>query len=637
MKILDPEYAQLQLFIEHAPAAVAMFDRDMHYLAASRRWVSDHRFGEPVLGRSHYDVLPDIPERWKEVHRRALAGEVIAKDEDRFDRADGTVQWLNWEVRPWHNACGGVGGIVISMEEISERKRSVEALLKSEERFRAIFEKAGNGIAIADCDGRLREINPAFCEMLGYAREELVGGLAFDLVHPDDQPMNLREFQRLRQGEVTALEFEHRYLRKDGKSVWVRKSASLLLDKAGRLEAILALVTDITDRRRMERELLETGRQKDEFLATLAHELRNPLAPIRNAVYILQKPDGDDPAARDRARSLLAMVEKQVDHLVRLVDDLLEVSRVTNGKIELKKEQCDLNVILRHAVDTSQPFIQSGGHSLMVEIPSSPLTLDADPVRLAQVFANILNNAAKYTENGGRIWLKAERSGDEVIVSVRDNGIGILPEMLPRVFDPFTQSNHARCRAQGGLGLGLALVHSLVQMHGGQVEVRSEGCDRGSEFVVRLPIGVAVSSEEERKWRAAAAPDPSRRVLVVDDDRAVADSSAMLFECLGVDVRVAYEGGAALSEVAEFKPHLAFVDIGMPGMDGYETARQIRMLPEGKDLVLAALSGWGQEDDCRRSMEAGFNHHFVKPIAIDVLENLLTSIQSRRPPRPALS
>lgn len=563
---------QLQLFIDDAPSAVAMFDRNMTYLAASSRWIRDHRFSEPVLGRSHYDVLPDIPERWKEVHRRALAGEVIAKDEDRFDRADGTVQWLNWEVRPWHNASGEIGGIVISLEEISERKRAEEALRKSEERFRAIFENAGNGIAIANCDGRVREINPAFCKMLGYTRQELVGRVAFDFVHPDDQAMNLTEFQRLRQGEAPALEFEHRYLRKDGDTIWVHKSASLLCDSAGRLEAILALVTDITERRRMGQAMRDADRRKDEFVATLAHELRNPLAPIRNAVYILQRSDSDDPAGRNRARSLLPMMEKQVDHLVRLVDDLLEVSRITSGKIELQKERCDLNAVLRHAVDTSQPNIQRGGHRLTVELPASPLPLDADPVRLAQIFANLLNNAAKYTEDGGHIWLKAECSGEQVIVSVRDNGIGILPEMLPRVFDLFSQSDHGRRRSQGGLGLGLALVRGLVQLHGGRVEARSEGLDRGSEFIVTLPIGAAVTSETNRTSGEGAAPHPSHRVLVVDDDRAVADSFAMLLERLGMDVRIAYDGAAALALVSTFKPHFAFIDIGMPGMDGYETA-----------------------------------------------------------------
>jgi PAS domain S-box-containing protein len=620
---------RLQLFIQDAPSAVAMFDRNMNYLAASSRWIRDHRFREPVLGRSHYDVLPDIPERWKEVHRRALAGEVIAKEEDRFDRADGTVQWLNWEVRPWHNACGEVGGIVISLEEISERKRAEEALRKSEERFRAVFENAGNGIAIANCDGRLREINPAFCKMLGYTREELVGRLAVDFVHPDDQAVNFRQFQRLQQGEAPALEFEHRFLRKDGEAIWVRKSASLLRDNAGRIEAILALVTDITERRRMEQALRNADRRKDEFVATLAHELRNPLAPIRNAVYILQRSDYDDAAGRDRARSLLPMMEKQVDHLVRLVDDLLEVSRITSGKIELQKEMCDVNAILRQAVDTSQPNIQRGGHRLTVELPSTPLPLDADPVRLAQVFANLLNNAAKYTEDGGHIWLKAERSGEQVAVSVRDNGIGILPEMLPRVFDLFSQSEHGRRRSQGGLGLGLALVRGLVQMHGGRVEARSDGRDRGSEFVVSLPLGAAVTSETNRTSGEEAVQHPSHRVLVVDDDYAVADSFAMLLAQLGMNVRIAYDGEAALSQVSSFKPHFAFIDIGMPGIDGYETARRVRMLPEGEHLFLAALTGWGQEKDRRRSVEAGFDRHFVKPIKIDALEDLLASTQSR--------
>jgi PAS domain S-box-containing protein len=640
---LDPDsngragaFDQLQLFIQDAPSAVAMFDRNMNYLAASSRWIRDHRFREPVLGRSHYDVLPDIPKRWKDVHRRALAGEVIAKDEDRFDRADGTVQWLNWEVRPWHKACGEVGGIVISLEEISERKRAEEALRKSEERFRAIFENAGSGIAIASCDGRVREINPAFCKILGYTREELVGVVAFDFVHPDDRAKIFQEFQQLRMGEVSALEFEHRYVRKDGEAIWVRKSASLMRDDAGRLEDILALVTDITERRRMEQVLRDADRRKDEFVATLAHELRNPLAPIRNAVYILQRSDSDDPAGRTQARSLFPMMERQVDHLVRLVDDLLEVSRITSGKIELQKERCDLNAVLRHAVDTSQPNIQRGGHRLTVELPSSPLPLDADPVRLAQVFANLLNNAAKYTEDGGHIWLKAECSGAQVIISVRDNGIGILPEMLPRVFDLFSQSDHGSRRSQGGLGLGLALVRGLVQMHGGRVEVRSEGRDRGSEFMVSLPIGAAGASETNRTSGERAAPHPSHRVLVVDDDRAVADSFAMLLERLGMNVCIAYNGEAALSHVSTFKPHFAFIDIGMPGMDGYETARRIRMLPEGKHLFLAALSGWGQEEDRRRSVEAGFDRHFVKPIKIDVLEELLASTQSRRPSSSAL-
>ncbi len=261
--------------------------------------------------------------------------------------------------------------------------------------------------------------------------------------------------------------------------------------------------------------------------------------------------------------------------------------------------------------------------------PIEPLVLEADAVRLTQVFANLLNNAAKYTENGGSIWLKAERSGDEVIVSVRDNGMGISAEMLPRVFDLFTQSGRALDRAQGGLGIGLALSRSLVHLHGGQIEARSEGPGRGSEFTVRLPLGEAPSSHAGSKGSTALAPKLLCRILVVDDDRDVADSLVMLLQSMGADVRVAYNGAAALATVAEFKPDLALVDIGMPNMDGYETARRIRLMPEGKNLVLVALSGWGRDEDRQRTTEAGFDHHFVKPMEIGALENLLTSLSAR--------
>ena len=326
---------------------------------------------------------------------------------------------------------------------------------------------------------------------------------------------------------------------------------------------------------------------------------------------------------RERVQRLM---ERQIDHLVRLVDDLLEVSRISRGKIELLKERVDLASVIDHAVEMNGDLIEASGLELCVALPIEPLLLEADAVRLTQVFANLLNNAAKYTENGGSIWLKAERSGEEVIVSVRDNGMGISAEMLPRVFDLFTQSGRALDRAQGGLGIGLALSRSLVHLHGGQIEARSEGPGRGSEFTVRLPLGEAPSSHAESEVSTALATTLPRRILVVDDDRDVADSLVMLLQLMGADVRVVYSGEAALAAVVEFKPHLALVDIGMPSMDGYETARRIRKLPEGQNLVLLALSGWGRDDDRRRSTEAGFDHHFVKPIKIEALESLLTPL-----------
>jgi signal transduction histidine kinase/ActR/RegA family two-component response regulator len=411
-----------------------------------------------------------------------------------------------------------------------------------------------------------------------------------------------------------------------GRRWFTEASAAPILGEQGEIIGGVAVTVDITERRRIEQALRENDRRKDEFLATLAHELRNPLAPIRNAVYLLQKLDGDDPVAKDRGRSLVTMMEKQVAHLIRLVDDLLEVSRITSGKIELRKQHVDLAAVIHQAIQTSEPLINAGRHKMSVSLSSKPLIVDGDLVRLTQVFANLLNNAAKYTLPEGHIEISTKRDGDEAVVSVRDSGIGISADTLPRVFDLFTQSSRALSHAQGGMGVGLALARSLVEMHGGRVEGRSGGIGHGSEFVVRLPLTITSSRGEETGSEATVSSTAgSHRVLVVDDDRDVADTLVMLLQSMGADVRVAYGGAAALPAVAEFKPHFAFVDIGMPVMDGYETVRRIRMLPEGKDIVLAALSGWGRDEDRRRATEAGFDHHFVKPIDIDALENLLGS------------
>lgn len=385
--------------------------------------------------------------------------------------------------------------------------------------------------------------------------------------------------------------------------------------------------TDITPQKKAEEALRENNRRKDEFLATLAHELRNPLAPIQNGLHLLQKLDVGDPAFKDRARSVLTIVDSQVAHLVRLVDDLLEVSRFSTGKIELRKERVDLTAVIQQALHMSGPLILAGKHKINVSLDHRPLIIDGDPVRLTQVFANLLNNAAKYTPPEGRIDISTTRDGDQASVSVRDNGMGISADMLPRVFDLFAQSTLALTHAKGGIGVGLSLARSLVDMHGGQLECRSDGVGCGSEFVVRLPLAHETSNREAAEDEATNAPaDASRRIVVVDDNRDVADILAMLLQALGWDVRIAYSGVAALAAVSEFKPQLAFVDISMAGMDGYETARRMRMLPEGKNLVLAALSGLGRKDDCRRAMEAGFDHHFVKPIGVDALEKLLASL-----------
>ena len=372
-----------------------------------------------------------------------------------------------------------------------------------------------------------------------------------------------------------------------------------------------------------EEALREADRRKDEFLAVLGHELRNPLAPISNAVQILKRADLDE-AQVAWCRDLIG---RQVGHLIRLVDDLLDVSRITRGKIDLKKEPLALADIVQRAVETSRPLIDRRRHELIVRLPSEPIRVEGDLVRLVQVVSNLLNNAAKYTESGGRIWLTAQREGGEAVVSVRDTGVGIPAALLPRVFDLFTQMEPNVGCVESGLGIGLALVRSLVHLHDGRVEVHSEGPGQGSEFVVHLPLATTQLTDEVPPKVQHPALHTKPRILVVNDNADVADSLGMLLKALGAEVHVVYDGMAALKALSVFEPALVLLDLGMPGMDGYEVARQIRQQHRFRDVTLIALTGWGQEEDRRRSRAAGFDHHLVKPVDPDVLQRMLASLE----------
>ena len=393
-------------------------------------------------------------------------------------------------------------------------------------------------------------------------------------------------------------------------------------ERDARLGDILArLAADLIERKEIEEALRDASRRKDEFLAMLAHELRNPLTPIRNGLHVLERTE----AKSKHEKRLHEMMARQVSHLVRLVDDLLEVSRITSGKIELRKQPVELQAVVRRAIETSQPLIEAERHQLVERLSAAPLILNGDPVRLTQVFANILNNSAKYTPPQGRIEISTRREGGDAVISVRDNGLGIRAEMLPRIFDLFTQSDRTKREAQGGIGVGLALARGLVELHGGEIRAYSDGEGRGCEFVVRLPLAEAFLRDQSHQEKTIAGDAGSPRVLVVDDDRDVADSLAMLLHAMDAEVRVAYSGQAALELVADFEPQLVFLDIGMPIMNGYETARRIRKLMQGKSVVIAGLSGWGGDDDQGRSLHAGFNHRFMKPLEIETLEKLLAS------------
>lgn len=370
--------------------------------------------------------------------------------------------------------------------------------------------------------------------------------------------------------------------------------------------------------------LREADRRKDEFLAMLAHELRNPLAPIRNALQVCKMAQADRPL-QEQARE---MMERQVEHLVRLVDDLLDVSRVMRGKIELKREAVALATVVRRSIETAQPVLDDHGHELTVSLPSEPIELFADPVRLAQVLTNLLTNAAKFTPKPDRIYLIIERRNAEIEMRVRDPGIGVPADHRERIFDLFAQVDHGIGRSRGGLGIGLTLVKSLVEMHGGTVQVHSEGTGRGSEFVVRLPepVGQTLLSGGFKADKSVCPTQPAaskRRILVVDDNRDAADSLALLLRLRGQDVWVAYDGVAGLEAARAFRPDLVFLDIGMPGMNGYELARHIRQIEGLERVQLAAMTGWGQEEDRRRSREAGFDLHFVKPVEPECLNQLL--------------
>jgi signal transduction histidine kinase len=388
---------------------------------------------------------------------------------------------------------------------------------------------------------------------------------------------------------------------------------------------------DALDREAAARAAAEAAnRTKDEFLATLSHELRNPLAPLRNALEILSLP-GADPALAEQARQTM---ERQLKHMVRLVDDLLDLSRISRGVVTLRKERVELASAVHAALETSAPLIRQRGHDLVVQLPEEPVYLHADPTRLAQVFANLLHNAAKYTEPRGHLRLTGERVDDEVVVRVWDTGIGIPADALGRVFEIFAQVEHAGTRAQGGLGVGLSLVRGLVELHGGTVEAHSDGPGRGSVFTVRLPALAGALPEAD--GAPAAEPEPSRagcRVLIVDDNRDSADSLCTMLTLKGHEARVAYDGASALAAAEAMCPDAILLDIGLPGMDGYEVARRLLERPWRSEAVVVAVTGWGHVEDRERARLSGFDHHMTKPLDPQALDRILAG----RAPRPSTS
>jgi PAS domain S-box-containing protein len=445
-------------------------------------------------------------------------------------------------------------------------------------------------------------------------------GAFYAIVHPDDRATMAAAVETALRSRAD-YQVEFRYRHASGEWRWMEGRAKAVYDGDGTPRMLYGLGIDVTDRRRAVEALEQADRRKDEFLATLAHELRNPLAPITSGLHVLRATGGvGQPAA-----VATAIIERQVGQMVRLVDDLLDVARISTGKTDLRRGPMDLADAVRDAIETSRPLVDSAEHQLQVDLPRQPIIVDADRTRLAQVFANLLNNSAKYSPPGKPIAVLVERAGADAVVRVRDAGIGIAPEALGGIFEMFRQGSERPGHSQGGLGVGLYLVKRIVEMHGGRVEARSAGLGEGSEFVVRLPV-MAAGIEPEVAAGAAQPPVARRRILVVDDNMDAAVMLAAVLALGGHETRTVHDGITAMATAGDYRPDVIFLDIGMPLVDGYETAKRIRAQPWGRDTVLVALTGWGQAEDRRRSHEAGFDHHLVKPASATAIADLIASL-----------
>ena len=491
--------------------------------------------------------------------------------------------------------------------------------------FETLLNEAPLGVYLVDEDFRVAAVNPIAAPVFGDI-PDLVGRDFVEVIHrlwPQDFAGEIvRIFRRTLETGEPHVEPERIEQRRDrGVTEYYEWRVSRIPLPGGR-KGVVCYFRDISKAVLAREALREADSRKDEFIATLAHELRNPLAPLRSSLDILKLAGTAPPA--DLA---VGIMDRQLNHLVRLVDDLMEVSRITRGSVELRKERVRLDVALRNAMEAAEPMIRAGHHRLHLALAPEPIVVNADPVRLAQIFGNLLNNAAKYSEDGGDITLEARREGGEAVVAISDTGEGIEPAQLSQLFKIFVRGNRHTGRNQSGLGIGLALVQRLVELHGGRVEARSEGRGKGSVFTVRLPV-VSAKSVAASVRRVDHPTMPPVRILLVDDNRDAADSLRMLLSQVGADVRVAHDGTEALQAFEACRPRMVLLDIGMPGMDGYEVARRLRALPRGKAAALVALTGWGQEEDRRRVRDAGFDHHLVKPADFRALRSLIASIEN---------
>ena len=632
---VEHEREQFAALVEASPDFIGVAGLDQRATYVNRAGMAMSGLTpDQVASVSIVDFFPDSK------HARIL-GLIAASDDGQQVVADTHFQHLqtgqlipvSWSLLRLQDAGGNVTGYATVTRDLTESKAADRLLQASEARRRLALDAAELGTWHVDPATRATTTDARYRVIFGTTKEWTDYLQAVAVIHPDDQPAVLEAVAVATRLENPIPYFiEYRIIHPDGTQRWIMangRASFTGIGSARRVASFDGTVADITDRKRGEEErerlvakLQEQDQRKDEFLATLAHELRNPLAPIRNGLQLLRLTQGDADAS-ERTR---AMMERQVGQMVHLLDDLLDISRISRGTISLRKERIELTSALAQAIEISRPFIDQGGHELIVDIPPELIHVDGDPTRLAQVFSNLLNNAAKYTPRGGHIRLRLRRTGSDAVVSVSDDGIGIPIDMLTRIFEMFTHVDRNLERSQSGLGIGLSIVRRLVELHGGSVEAHSDGDGRGSEVIVRLPVDRSGVGRAPLDDATVVRPAAAYRILVVDDNVDAAESLATLLTIMGHETRIAHDGLEALDVAAAFRPTVMLLDIGLPALDGVEVCRRIRQQAWGTDMVVIALTGWGQEADKRRTLAAGADAHLVKPVEPTALAQLLADL-----------
>jgi PAS domain S-box-containing protein len=576
---------------------------------------------EEIIGR-HFSVFytrDAVDSGWPAHELQVATLEGRFEDEGWRVRKDGSRFWANVVITALRDEDGRLVGFSKITRDLSDRRLHEQALRQSEERFRLLVDAVQDyAIFMIDTEGVVTSWNAGAQRIKGYSREDIVGR-HFSHFFTEEDVAAGKPWEELATARRTGrAEVEGWRVKKNGDRFWARVVLTGVLDDEGHLRGFAKVTQDLSERRHIQ-DLEKAARNVNEFIAMLAHELRNPLAPIRTAVQVIAK-SPDDAATREAMRQT---IDRQSAQLARIVDDMIDIARITKGSLVIEHEPVELTDVVRRALETAAPAIDGARHALEVEVPDAGLLTHGDRDRLTQLLSNLLNNAARYTPPGGRISVRARREDGHGIITVRDTGRGIEPQVMERIFDMFVQGRSPLERVGGGLGIGLALARRIAELHGGTLEARSEGENKGSEFIVRLPLShVSVAPAQAREAVPAPAAVP-QRVLVVDDNADAAATLDLLLCSLGHETRVAHDGMQALEIAREFRPEVILLDIGMPGLDGYEVARRLRAMSHGTSFRIIAVSGWGQDADRTRAKEAGFDVHLVKPVDLSLLSKVL--------------